>query len=39
MCRSTERIDHVYASPLRRARETGMQVAREHRLQPIISMT
>ncbi|MBI5290140.1 MAG: histidine phosphatase family protein [Chloroflexi bacterium] len=33
---STERIDHVYASPLRRARETGLQVARHHRLEPVI---
>lgn len=30
---STDRIDAVYASPLRRAYETGEQVARHHRLQ------
>src|SRR3990172_2782296 len=33
---STERIDAVYASPLRRARETGGQSAPHHRLQPTI---
>lgn len=33
---STERIDHVYASPLKRAHETGIQIARHHRLDPII---
>jgi broad specificity phosphatase PhoE len=33
---STLRIDHVYASPLRRARDTGDQIARHHRLEPII---
>jgi broad specificity phosphatase PhoE len=33
---STERIDVVYASPLRRALETGRQIARHHRLEPIV---
>jgi probable phosphoglycerate mutase len=33
---STQRIDHVYASPLRRAHDTGIQIARHHRLEPII---
>jgi broad specificity phosphatase PhoE len=33
---STERIDHVYASPLKRALETGIQIARHHRLQPVV---
>ena len=33
---STQRIDHVYASPLRRARDTGTEIARHHRLEPII---
>ena len=33
---STQRIDHVYASPLRRARDTGIQIARHHRLEPIV---
>ncbi len=31
---STERVDAVYASPLKRALETGRQVARHHRLEP-----
>ena len=33
---STQRIDHVYASPLRRARDTGIEIARHHRLEPTI---
>ena len=33
---STERVDVVYASPLRRAFETGLQIARHHRLTPIV---
>ena len=33
---STERIDHVYASPLKRALETGREIARHHRLEPIV---
>jgi broad specificity phosphatase PhoE len=33
---STERIDHVYASPLKRALETGREIARHHRLEPVI---
>lgn len=33
---STQHIDAVYASPLIRAFETGRQVARHHRLQPIV---
>ena len=33
---STDRIDAVYASPLKRAFDTGFQVARHHRLDPIV---
>ncbi len=33
---STRRIDHVYASPLRRAHDTGIEIARHHRLEPIV---
>jgi broad specificity phosphatase PhoE len=33
---STEKIDAVYASPLRRALETGREIARHHRLDPEI---
>ena len=33
---STDRVDVVYASPLKRAFETGKQVARHHRLEPIV---
>ncbi len=33
---STQRIDYVYASPLRRALDTGREIARHHRLEPII---
>lgn len=33
---STDRIDVVYASPLKRAYETGREVARHHRLEPIV---
>ena len=33
---STQRIDHVYASPLHRAHDTGVEIARHHRLEPII---
>jgi probable phosphoglycerate mutase len=33
---STVHIDAVYASPLRRAFETGQQIARHHRLEPIV---
>ncbi len=33
---STEKVDVVYASPLRRALETGIEVARHHRLEPIV---
>lgn len=31
---STDKIDIVYTSPLQRAYETGVQIARHHRLQP-----
>lgn len=31
---SIERIDAVYASPLKRAYDTGSQIARHHRLEP-----
>ncbi|MGH2633107.1 MAG: histidine phosphatase family protein [Tepidiformaceae bacterium] len=33
---STVRIDAVYASPLKRAFDTGAQVAKHHRLEPIV---
>lgn len=33
---STAMVDVVYASPLARALETGRQVARHHRLEPIV---
>ncbi len=33
---STDRVDAVYASPLRRAFDTGVQIARHHRLTPIV---
>jgi probable phosphoglycerate mutase len=33
---STQRVDAVYSSPLRRALETGRQVARHHRLEPTV---
>lgn len=33
---STERIDAVYASPLRRALHTGREIARHHRMEPTV---
>ncbi len=33
---STEKIDAVYASPLKRALETGREIARHHRMEPQI---
>jgi broad specificity phosphatase PhoE len=33
---STDMVDVVYASPLKRAFDTGYQIARHHRLQPIV---
>lgn len=33
---STEKVDVVYASPLRRAFDTGLQIARHHRLEPVV---
>jgi broad specificity phosphatase PhoE len=33
---SIENIDRVYASPLHRALDTGREIARHHRLEPII---
>ncbi len=33
---STDRIDAVYASPLRRALETGREIARHHRFDPMV---
>ncbi len=36
MALSTERIDAVYASPLQRALVTGQEVARHHRLDPVV---
>ena len=34
---STDKIDAVYASPLVRAYETGREIARHHRLEPIVN--
>lgn len=36
MALSTEKIDAVYASPLQRALETGKEIARHHRMEPIV---
>jgi probable phosphoglycerate mutase len=36
MALSTERIDAVYASPLQRALDTGNEIARHHRMEPIV---
>jgi broad specificity phosphatase PhoE len=33
---STEKIDAVYASPLKRALETGREIARHHRMEPVV---
>ena len=33
---SVDRMDAVYASPLKRAFETGKEIARHHRLEPIV---
>lgn len=33
---SVDRVDAVYASPLKRALETGREIARHHRLEPIV---
>lgn len=33
---STTRIDAVYCSPLKRAFDTGVQVAKHHRLEPVV---
>jgi len=33
---ATENVHAVYASPLRRALETGQQIARHHRLTPVV---
>jgi len=33
---STARVDAVYASPLRRALDTGRQIARHHRLETVV---
>lgn len=33
---SVDRVDVVYASPLKRALETGRQIARHHRLEPVV---
>jgi broad specificity phosphatase PhoE len=33
---STQRVDAVYASPLKRALETGREIARHHRLEPTV---
>jgi broad specificity phosphatase PhoE len=33
---STQRIDAVYCSPLRRALDTGREIGRHHRLEPIV---
>jgi broad specificity phosphatase PhoE len=36
MALSTEKIDAIYASPLRRALATGREIARHHRIEPTI---
>jgi len=33
---STQKVDAVYASPLQRARDTGHEIARHHRLEPVV---
>lgn len=33
---SVDRVDVVYASPLKRALETGREIARHHRMEPIV---
>ncbi|MCC6388531.1 MAG: histidine phosphatase family protein [Dehalococcoidia bacterium] len=33
---STEKIDAIYASPLKRAFDTGAEIARHHRLTPVV---
>ncbi|MCK6565030.1 MAG: histidine phosphatase family protein [Dehalococcoidia bacterium] len=33
---STQKVDAVYASPLKRALDTGVQIARHHRLEPVV---
>jgi broad specificity phosphatase PhoE len=33
---STQKIDAVYASPLKRALDTGAAIARHHRLEPVV---
>jgi broad specificity phosphatase PhoE len=33
---STQHVDAVYASPLKRAFDTGVQIARHHRMQPTV---
>lgn len=33
---SVDRVDAVYASPLKRALETGREIARHHRLEPVV---
>lgn len=33
---STQRIDAVYVSPLQRARDTGFEIARHHRIEPVV---
>jgi broad specificity phosphatase PhoE len=36
MALSTQGIDAVYASPLQRALETGREIARHHRMEPVV---
>jgi broad specificity phosphatase PhoE len=36
MALSTEKIDAIYASPLKRALETGREIARHHRMEPTV---
>lgn len=33
---STEKVDAVYASPLKRAYDTAAEIARHHRIQPVV---
>ena len=36
MALSTEKIDAVYVSPLKRAFDTGHEIARHHRIEPVV---
>jgi broad specificity phosphatase PhoE len=36
MALSTQKVDAVYSSPLRRAHDTAREIARHHRLEPVV---